>query len=224
LANAKAIQPQHLIHLGKFKKLRKLSLPPVAITPEVMAALSGHDELVELYIVGNADFTGEEFKGLKGFRSLTSLTLDDSALTDAGLAAIAEVLPGLKDFRMSLKADQGSTCTAAGFGVLAGRLKSLTELSLTDEGITDDWMPHVGKLKTVDYLVLVGARITDAALPHLKDLPVGYFRLSSTQITDAALPILKTFPRITNVVTDGTKLTPAARAELDKIEATNRGR
>ncbi len=217
-------QAQHLVHLGKFKKLQKLSLPPVAISPEVMAFLAGLDELVELVIEGNRSFSGESFKGQKGFRSLETLILDDSALSDAGLAAIGEAVPDLKDFRMSCKTDQGTTCTAAGFGVLAGRLKSLTTLNLTDKGVTDDFMPHVGRLKNVTYMVLVDASITDAGLPHLKNLPVGYFRLSGTQITDAALPVLKTFPKITNVVTDRTKLTAAGRAELDKIEKENQGR
>ena len=42
-------------------------------------------------------------------------------------------------------------------------------------------------------------------------------RLSGSKITDASIPLLKTFPKLSSVHTDGTGITPAGRAELDRF-------
>ncbi len=224
LGDMKTFKPENLAHIAKLKQLEVLSLPPVTIGSTELAALGSLRMLRDLLVISNATFTGEGFKGLKGFGSLTLLELGESPVTDAGLAAIAETLPHLKDFRMTHAPEFKSPSTAAGFAVLTSRLKELKELQLIGSGITDDWMPAIAQAKGVDYLMLFRASVTDQGVAQLMKLPLGYLRLDNTQVTDAVIPILKTCPTLVNVPVNGTKMTDAGKAELLRVLDAHRGK
>ncbi len=224
LGGITTFKPENFAHIAKLKQLEVLGLPPMTLGNTELAAVASLRMLRELLVFSNATFTGEGFKGLKGFGSLTLLELSASPVTDAGLAAIGETLPHLKSIRMAHAPEFKSPSTAAGFAALTSRLKELNDIQIGGSGITDDWMPAIAQAKGVTYMMLTGARVTDQGVAHLMKLPLGYLRLDGTQVTDAVIPIIKTCPTLGNVPVSGTKMTEAGKAELQRVLDAHRGK
>ncbi|MBL9155516.1 MAG: protein kinase [Verrucomicrobiales bacterium] len=212
--------PAHFVHLAKLGSLENLILPPVEITPGTLALLGKLESLSELIITENRTFSGETFRGVKGFRNLVNIDLELCPITDAGLDAIGEALPGLKRIHLAGRDNAPLPATAAGFAAFVARVSGLESLSLSGPTISNEWTTSIGKLPQMGYLVLTATAIDDDGLRHLQPLPLTYLRLSGSKITDASIPLLKTFAKLNNVVTDGTGITPAGRAELDAFYRT----
>ena len=143
-------------------------------------------------------------------------------LSDAALDAVSIAIPGMKSMEMTNGKDNKITITVEGLTRAFGRMKSITSLNFYAERTTDDWIPAIAQLKGLDYLMLAGASVTDQGLAPLMKLPLGYLRLDNTPVTDAVIPILKTCPTLNNVPVDGTKMTAAGKAELQKMLDANR--
>lgn len=216
LAGIQTFKPEHFKHLAKLKHLEFLSLPSGDPGVEGLNAIAGLPVLNEVMVSG-PNFTGEGFKGLKGFRSLQRLIISGCPLTDAGMQAIATALPDLKSLEFSNNESFKVTITPEGFSSALARLKLLTSLQINGERTTDAWLPAIAQLKSVDYLMLTYAQVTDQGLTPLMKLPLGYLRLDGTLVTDAAIPILKSCPTLRNVPVGGTKMTDGGKAELKKI-------
>jgi len=216
LLGATAFDPANFVHLPKLTRLEYIEMPPVPIAPETVAALAKLEKVGEIGIKDNPSFSGEAFRGVKGFRTLACLHLSFSPVTDAGLAAMGEALPGLKNFGLAGRDDHPLPATAAGFSAFVERVPGLDTLHLSGQTITSEWMTSVGKLPEMGYLVLIDTGIDDAGLLPLRPLPIWYLRLSgAAKLTDAAIPTLKAFGKLNGVVTDGTGITSAGRAGLD---------
>jgi serine/threonine protein kinase len=217
LYQTKTFDPRHFPLLAKLTQLETFKMPNVTIESSTLALLAKLDQLEELLINENPQFSGEQFVGVKGFRNLAYLDVSLSPITDTGLNAIGEALPGLKRIHLASRDNAPLPATAAGFAAFVALVPDLESLDLSGPSITNEWTTSIGNLPKMGYLILFGTAIDDAGLPPLQHLPLGFMRLSGSKITDASIPLLKTFPKLSSVHTDGTGITPAGRAELDRF-------
>lgn len=201
-------------HLAKLKLLEHLDHPATDPGPEGMSILAGLPSLKEFYLHEIPGFTGEAFRGVKGFRALERLGTGSCPTSDAGFDAIASALPDLKSLSFGNAESYQVTVTPEGFSRAITRFKNLDNLQINGERTTDAYLPAIAQLEKIDYLMLTYARISDEGLRPLMKLPLGYLRLDGTPVTDAVIPILQTCPTLHNVPVGGTKMTEAGKAKL----------
>jgi internalin A len=123
--------------------------------------------------------------------SLQQLRLDESSVSDAGLAHLS-ALGNLAQLNL-----EGTHISDAGLA----HLKGLTKLSILDiDGtrVTDAGLVHLEGLTNLSTLRLDGTRVTDAGLVHLKRLTnLSELSLSGSKVTDAGVKELqKALPRL----------------------------
>jgi Leucine-rich repeat (LRR) protein len=216
LFSMKAIAPKQLPLLARLKELDSLDLPAVELTPDAMAAVASLPKLKTLTIDQNPAFNGEALAGVKGFASLSSLNLFRSPISDAGWQALAAAMPNLQALSLSRYSDDGKPETAVAMGNSLSALRNLTNLSLTNKGISDEWLRAVSQLKNLTILSLQNSKVTDEGLAHLKALPLVNLSLQQTPTTDAAIPILKSFAKLKNLNLNSNEMTDAGREELQR--------
>jgi type 1 glutamine amidotransferase len=151
---------------------------------------------------------------VKRFPSLAGLTLDEVAVTDAGLAKIAGLpLEEISFSRCYSITDEAFRHLAAfrklrqltlrGVPLTGTGLKQLPEdsnlavLRLNETGIGDNAIEHIRKLKNLTRLELRQSRVSDAAIDILTSLPrLTLLDITQTGITDAGTERLaKALPR-----------------------------
>lgn len=153
--NVRRISDSGLAHLGKMScvwfiwlgedDFNSLDQSPqrFAEGPKITAAglrhLSGMQRLHSLCFHG-VHITDESLVGLAGMSQLRYLSLDYTAVTDAGV------------------------------GILAKEILHLANLDLRGTKVTDAGLVHLSDLKSLSELNLSGTRITDAGLVSLKGL------------------------------------------------------
>ena len=201
---------QGLACLRQLPKLTKLGLLEVGITDRGLEELRGSRNFACSICAGNAQVGNrglqrlQPLKQLQALRlggyqvnddtpavlvkmklpSLTSLTIDEAAVTDAGLARIA-VLP-LEDISIS----RCYSVTDDGFRAFAD-MAGLRRLSVRGIPLTGAGLAHLGGKDKLAVLRLNETGINDAALEHLRGLKnLARLELRQTQITDAAVDLL----------------------------------
>jgi type 1 glutamine amidotransferase len=227
-----------LEHLRQLAKLTDLGLLDLAITDRGLEKIKDITRLRALDLRGCSQLTDAgigQLRGLKSlkvlrlggygvnddtlaivgrFPSLVGLTLDEAAVTDAGLTRIARLPLEEINFSRCYSITDGAFQHLARFGKLrqltlrgipltGDGLKhlrgdgTLTSLRLNETGLGDNALEHIGRLKNLTRLELRQTRITDAAvdvlgtLSQLKLLDIG-----QTGITDdGAARLTKLLPR-----------------------------
>ena len=140
--------------------------------------------------------------------SLTTLGLDDTQVTDAGLVHLKD-LTSLTTLELG-----GPQITDAGLEHLKG-MTSLTSLGLHGPQITGAGLVHLKGMTSLTTLALNGSLITGAGLVHLKGLTsLTTLRLNETQITDAGLVHLKGQASLTTLGLSFTQITDAGLEHL----------
>jgi Leucine-rich repeat (LRR) protein len=140
--------------------------------------------------------------------SLTSLTIDEAAVTDAGLARLA-VLP-LEEISFS----RCYSITDDGFRHFAG-MAALRQLTLRGIPLTGAGLVHFGGKNKLAVLRLNETGINDAALEHLCGLKnLARLELRQTQITDAAAESLGGLKRLKVLDVGQTEITDAGAKRL----------
>jgi hypothetical protein len=169
---------------------------------------------------------------LRAFSRLTTLTLNHTDITDAGLKPLEGLTqlktlsiwqakisgPGLAHLRTATGLEQLSLAhtpiTDTGLAHLAG-LVGLKELRLSDTSITDAGLKHLKGLTRLEELALSDAAITDAGLAELAELTrLERLSLRGTSITDRGLAHLKGLKRLRHLELFFTAVTPAGAAKL----------
>jgi eukaryotic-like serine/threonine-protein kinase len=140
--------------------------------------------------------------------TLTFVNLENSKVTDAGLAHLKD-LTGLIYLNLS-----STALTDAGLEHLKS-LRSLTTLNLYETKVTDAGLAHLKELKGLTSLVLSSKALTDAGLTRLKELKgLTYLYLGGTAVTDAGLALPKDHKGLTHLFLFQTKVTDAGLALL----------
>ena len=143
---------------------------------------------------------------LRRFKNLEYLNLYEAAVSDAGLAHLAE-LTNLKHLDFGIN----SGITDRGLAHLKG-LINLRHFAVISEDITDAGLGHLEGLVNLEHLQLSGADITDDGLVHLKTLKnLVHLDLDSTLISDAGLVHLAKdkLPNLERLLVRATEVTPA---------------
>ncbi len=168
------------------------------------------DRIVE--VVLNHRAAGDEEMLLAGdLVDLTDLSLEGTAVSDAGLAHLAslEKLEWLNLYRTKVG--------DAGLAHLS-RLGRLKLLPIGETAVTDVGLVHVARMTQLEYLGLRGNRVTDAGLEHVSKLKrLKGLHLGGTAVTDAGIARLAGLEKLEKLWLDGTPVTNAAVAHLAKI-------
>ena len=149
---------------------------------------------------------------LKELKGLTHLYLKDTLVTDAGLTHLNE----LKSLRaLSLR---GTKVTDAGLWHLR-EFKGLEALSLNGTAVTDAGLAHLKELHSLRELTLNSTAVTDAGLAHLNELKeLTLFSASSTKVTDAGLAHLKDFKELMHLNLGSTQVTDVGLPQIKELK------
>ena len=227
-----------LEYLKRLPKLTKLGLLEVGVTDRGLEQIAGITRLELLDLRGCAQVGNPGLKRLaplknlktlrlggyqinddslaiiKKLASLTGLTIDEAAITDAGLAHLAGLpleevglsrcyrvtdegfrrLGGLVALRrLTLR---GIPLTGAGLAHLPDT-STLLVLRLNETGVDDDALQHLRRLKKLTRLELRQTLVTDAAVDHLKRLgSLRFLDVRETRISEAGVKRLaETLPK-----------------------------
>ena len=189
-------------------EIRRLSIASTLITDAGLRHINlGPVSDLKLSSAGIAD---DGLEDLKRATRLTSLSLENTRITDEGL-------PRLIDLKVLGTLSLAETqVTDAGLASIA-KMAKVRALDLSRTGITDAGLPLLSGLETLQHLVLSGTHITDAGLAvvsrmsqiqsldvshtavsdegliPLQDSNVIALDLSGTRVTDRGLVYLKKF-------------------------------
>ena len=172
------------------------------------------------------EISDSELAHVGHLRALVFLVLEDTNVTDAGLAHLEGLtqLSELFFLRRSQITDSGlahlkGLAKLSKLGLLNTRvtdlglvhLKALTDLSelnLDRTQVTDAGLVHLKRLRKLERLNLQPTQVTDAGLVHLRGLAhLSYVDLSHTQVTDAGLAHLKGMTELSALVLYATQVT-----------------
>lgn len=188
--------------------------------------------------------TGVSFKGvdandraialasnLPTVKSMTLVALPDNALSDNGLAPLAN----LKN--LELLSIAGNRITDAGLLHLAGKtrlhtlilngnftdaglatissLPNLEHLDLTQTRVTDLGMIHVANLPNLHTLILNGTQVTNDGIEHLAGIaPLAHLFLADTHVDDGAADHLMKLRKLRTLNIRGTRITSEKIREM----------
>ena len=219
-----------LEHLRRLPKLAELGLLDLGITDRGLEQIGDMTRLRVLDLRGCSQLSNaglerlQALKSLKTLRlggyeinddtlavvkqlaSLTGLTIDEAAITDAGLTRIAG-LP-LEEINFT----RCYSITDEAFRHFGG-FKALRQLSLRGIPLTGSGLAHLGETSKLAVLRLNETGVNDTGLEHLRRLKhLTRLELRQTQITDAAVDVLGTLSRLkmldigqTGITDDGVK-------------------
>jgi hypothetical protein len=125
-----------------------------------MRALLGEEgfQKVGLVALSGRQFTDDDMAQVEQLRSLDWLTIENTSITDAGLARLHS-LTCLDDLELA-----------------------------DNEKITDDGLRHLAGLKRLLYLDLTGAQVRGPGLAHLRSLPeLHVVNLNNSSVTDKGI-------------------------------------
>jgi hypothetical protein len=152
-------------------------------------------------------------RGLLGddlFQSVHTVELDDTQITDAGLALL-ERLSQLRNVHLG-----GTPITDVGLEHLKN-ISQLQYLFLAGTPVTDAGLEHLKGLSELQELWISDTRVTSAGLEHLKGLrQLHTLDLRRTQVTDAGLDHLKTLSQLHLLWLDDTKVTDVGVEKLHR--------
>ncbi|MGZ0172538.1 MAG: leucine-rich repeat domain-containing protein [Planctomycetales bacterium] len=150
-------------------------------------------------LVIEVDFKGltisdSALEQLAGLRRLRSVLLNETGVTDAGMATLGKI-PTLQNVDL-----RGCTISNAGLEPLAA-LSELKALRLSGESgatsVDDDGMVHVAKMKNLKALLLDFLWVSEVGLEQLAGLDrLEELYLAKTLVGDDALATMSQFPRL----------------------------
>lgn len=158
-----------------------------------------------------AALNDEQALQLAAFTHLTELSLENSAITDAGLDALVSQMPQLKI--LSLR--RCNLLTDAGFAALA-KLPNLERALLLYTGISNEGLVHIAPLTTLRVLDLRGCpRLGNAGLTHLAGLVnLVDLKLKSTAFYDTGLVHLAGMTKLRSLTLEDAAVTSAGMVHL----------
>jgi hypothetical protein len=182
-----------------------VTVAPPAPEPDDAKSIAGLEEIGAKLkkdgdgLVIEADFRGltvgdSALEHLAGLLRLRSVLLNETGVTDAGMATVGKVAT-LQNVDL-----RGCTISNAGLEPLAA-LSELKALRLSGESgatlVDDDGMKHVAKMKNLKALLLDFLWISEAGLEQLAGLDkLEELYLAKTLVGDDALATMSQFPRL----------------------------
>ncbi|WP_010585488.1 leucine-rich repeat domain-containing protein [Schlesneria paludicola] len=180
----------------------------------VLASLN-HLEHLDFYNskIGDSRFGDAELKLMAGLKSLRSINVVLSQVTDDGLKEL-ESMDRLESLALS-----STKITDAGLRHLL-RLKKLSRLQLAQTAVSDEGLKTISSLHSLSLLDLYGTRITDQGLKSLELLrKLEYLDLGGTAISNAGLAHLGVLPNLVTVGVRGTQIGDSGLEQLTSISS-----
>lgn len=171
-------------------------------------------------LVIEVDFRGSTIgdaalENLAGLRRVRSVLLNETAITDVGMAAVGKVAT-LQNVDL-----RGCTISNAGLKPLTA-LSELKALRLSGENgatsIDDDGMAHVARMKNLKALLLDFLWISEVGLEQLAGLDkLEELYLAKTLVGDDALAMMSQFPRLKKLRISQCQFENAGLAHLAEV-------
>ena len=203
-----------------------VTVPKVAPEPDDAGSVSALEEAGAKLkkdgdgLVIEVDFRGTTvgdaaLENLAGLRRVRSVLLNETAVTDAGMATVGKVTT-LQNVDL-----RGCTISNAGLEPLTV-LSELKALRLSGEsGVTsvdDDGMVHVAKMKNLKALLLDFLWISEVGLEQLAGLDkLEELYLAKTLVGDDALAMMSQFPRLKKLRISQCQFENEGLAHLTKV-------
>jgi hypothetical protein len=167
--------------------------------------------LISVTLARSQNVSNDDLRCLKAFPNLSELSVEATAISDAGLVHIAK-LKHLRTLRLSR-----TRITDAGLKSISG-LSELRDLYLLQTAITDAGLAEVGKLENLQVLWLAETRITDAGVAKVDKLSnLRLVDLAETRVTDACAPTLRKFPRLRGLWLNATAISDVGLREIGDL-------
>lgn len=219
--------------------LQGIYLRQSSVSDEGLKSLAGIPKLRSLTIAGNGgnsslpEITDDGAPAISQIAGrLSSLTLDNTLISNAGLRQVVKNTVQLTSFTVSegLINDEGlvalrghphiSYLNVSGdefsdaLFAVAATLPSLSTLNLSECAITDAGLQRIAGHPRLSSVYLSDTGVTDNALFHLQKLPrLSSLSLSNTEVSDNSLKAIAGMPLLTYVSLEGSNVTvPAAQA------------
>ena len=195
-----AVTDAGLVALARLDQLEELWLSLDSGTDAGLAHLQGLRKLRVLDAGGNSEGVSDVGLGyLREMRHLESFEFQAHGVTDAGMA-ILETLPRLRSLNIQpVFADREPMLKVSATGVQRlDRFAHLDSLELNGLFLLDDnWLEPIGRLKNLTVLKLSGNGITNAGMVHLAKLTfLSELRISSDHVHDAGLSQLEPLTKL----------------------------
>ncbi len=160
-----------------------------AVNDAWLERISGLPDLRSLD-VANADVRGPGLRHAGTLRSLESINLTLTPITDDALAALAD-LASLKVLGLA-----STKVTGTGMRALQG-LRRLENLNFHSTPVNDAGLEWIGKMSSLRRLEIVHTQFSDAGTPSLAGLvALERLQLGSRKATGAGLAFLKELPKL----------------------------
>ena len=199
--------PAFLAAILKLSTLVELRLDFLNLTSQDFVNLNEATALETLWLTGST-INDQILPLVQGVKTLTSLTIKSTKITDASMKALA-ALPHLKNLHLPATiSDSGvidltasasiedldisyTTITAKSLAALAN-LKSLSTLYVNDTTLSDDSMAEVKNIKGLKVLFLNGTKVTDKCLEQLAEATqLEHLELRDTKVTEIGIARLR---------------------------------
>lgn len=157
--------------------------------------------------------TDDDLKGMDEFPRMTDLSLEETAITDKGLAHLTKLngLVWLNLYRTKI-GDEGLAHVA--------KLKRLELLPIGETKVTDAGLAHLKTMTQLTYLGLRGNPITDRGVAQLDGLTkLTSLYLGETKVTDAGLKSLAKMTKLQKLWLNGTAVSDAAIPQLAGLKS-----
>ena len=175
------------------------------------------DGLITEVSFRGAEITDESLKHLTALRQLRSLLLNETAITDAGLETVGQLVT-LHNLDL-----RGCRVSNEGLTHLSG-LRDLRALRLSGSNgattVDDAGLPHIAGLKQLKVLALDFLWVSEEGLSQLAGLEqLEELYLAKTLVGDESLALLNHFPRLRKPAISQTQVTSAGLEHLAGLTA-----
>jgi serine/threonine protein kinase len=161
-------------------KLDARTMPPLSLLEDLPNLIG----LQRLYFEGETELENDNLKFVGKCQGLRLIGLGGNSQINAeGLSYLIE-LPNLEVLHL------GQTGVNLKMAEALSLLPKVELLDLNGCGVDDRCLPFLAKMKSLRDLCLTNNKITDDGVQHLLPLKLNTLRLSETDITDAALPTI----------------------------------
>jgi Leucine Rich repeat len=192
-------------------EVRSVPLSPPPQSPRRVRTTETPVAPISVTLLGSQNVSDDDLRCLEAFPNLSELSVESTAISDAGLVHIAK-LKHLRTLRLSR-----TRITDAGLKTIGG-LHELRDLYLLQTAISDVGLAEVGKLENLRVLWLGSTRITDAGVTRIDKLAnLALLNLSETTVTDASARTLKRFPRLRGLWLSATAISDIGLKEIGDL-------
>ena len=193
--------------LPRLEKLQDLHLDDTRVGNRGMGYVSRTSRVRRLYLDGTK-VTDAGVGSLRSLKDLRTLSLSRTPITDVALSTLRESVEALHVRRTRV--------TNSGVQRLRGR-ESLVHLDLGATMVSDRGLEALSELPNLRRLALDATAITEVGLGALKKLRgLRRLNLNRTDLADVAAEVLVKFPALEEVSLEGSRVTAAGKALLQR--------